>query len=148
LGLDRILHDEIDGAAEQLAEALLHAEEMEQSDGPVELDEQIHVAVEPVLSAGDGTEEVKTLVPEPGEFVPLLGESALDFVSGYRRDDTTGRREHLEGRWTGPRRRASSGARMLCGSKLARSASPKSGLRERWGWGAIPSSGAKRAAGG
>src|SRR5712691_4706348 len=61
---------EIDSATEHRRELLLDVEEAEETDGPIELDEQIDVAVRPGSVARDRTKEKER--PDPGRSQLLL----------------------------------------------------------------------------
>lgn len=60
--------------------ALLHAEELEQSDRPVQLDEQFDVAVGVGFPMRDGAEERQVAHTESEEFFSVPGEPPLDFA--------------------------------------------------------------------
>ncbi len=85
LRLHGLPHDKVHAAAEDLFQPPLNPEEVEESDGPVEVDEQVHVAVGCRLAAGYRTEDVERANPKPCELGSLLGESALDLFARHAR---------------------------------------------------------------
>jgi hypothetical protein len=50
---------EVDTTAQDLLQPVLEADEIEQTDGSLELGEQVHVAVGPGLSPRDGAEQIE-----------------------------------------------------------------------------------------
>jgi hypothetical protein len=83
LELDRVLHDQIDGSPDDGLEPALDPEELEEADGPVELDQKVHIAVCTRVAARDGTEEIERAHPESFELCPVCRESSLDFLSPH-----------------------------------------------------------------
>src|SRR6266508_3677018 len=83
LRLHRLPHDQDHAAAEDLFQPPLNPEEVEETDRPVEVDEQVHVAVRCGLAAGYRTEDVERANPELRELGSLLGESTLDPVTRH-----------------------------------------------------------------
>src|SRR5512133_3119225 len=77
LALHGVAHDQIDAAAEDLLEAVLDAEEVEQAHGAVEVDQEIHIAVRSGLPSRDRTEQVERAHAEPSELRSRSGK-ALD----------------------------------------------------------------------
>src|SRR4051812_24882248 len=57
LPLDGVLHDQVDRSAENALQLALHAEELEQPDRAVELDQEIHVASRTGFTSRDGTKK-------------------------------------------------------------------------------------------
>ncbi len=85
LRLHGLPHDQVHPAAEDLFQPPLNTEEVEETDGPVEVDEEVHVAVWCRLAAGYRAEDVERANPEIRELGSLLGESALDLVACHAR---------------------------------------------------------------
>src|SRR6266540_7241612 len=85
LRLHGLPHNQVHAAAEDLFQPPLYPEEVEQPDGPVEVDEQVHVAVRRGISAGYRTEDVEGANPELRKLGSLLGESALDVFARHAR---------------------------------------------------------------
>ncbi len=85
LRLHGLSHDQVHAAAEDLFQPPLHPEEVEESDGPVELDQQVHVAARRGLTSSYRAEDVERANPEIREFRSLLGESALDVFASHAR---------------------------------------------------------------
>ncbi len=85
LRLHGLPHDQVHAAAEDLFQPPLYPEEVEQPDGPVEVDEQVHVAVRRGISAGYRTEDLEGANPELRKLGSLLGESALDVFARHAR---------------------------------------------------------------
>ena len=85
LRLHSLPHDQVYGAAEDLFQPPLDPEEVEESDGPVEVDEQVHVAARCRLAARHRPEDVEGANPELRKLGSLLGESALDVFACHAR---------------------------------------------------------------
>src|SRR5437588_4580571 len=56
LGLDRVLHDQIDAPAEDGFQPALHPEEIEEPDRPIEGDQKVHIAIKCGVAARDRAE--------------------------------------------------------------------------------------------
>ncbi len=65
MALHGVLHDQIDAAAEDLLEAVLDAEEVEQADGAVEVDQEAHIAVLPGLPRATEPNKSSERTPRP-----------------------------------------------------------------------------------
>ena len=72
LGLDRVFHDQIDGSPDDGLQPALDPEELEEAHGPVELDQQVHIAFCTRVAARDGTEEIERTDPESFELCPIV----------------------------------------------------------------------------
>lgn len=83
LRLHGVPHDQVDAAAQDLLESPLHPEEVEQSDRPVERDEQVDVTSWRSLATRHRTEDLERTNPQLGELGSLLGEAALDLFPGH-----------------------------------------------------------------
>ena len=70
---------EIDAAPEHRLELLLDVEEAEEADGPIELDEQIDVAVRPGSVARDRAKEGERPDPDRSQFLLMFGDDPQRF---------------------------------------------------------------------
>jgi hypothetical protein len=70
-------------AAQDPLEALLHPEEVEQSDRTIELDEQVHVAAGLGVAARNRAEDVERAHSEHCELRSLRGKSAQDLFARH-----------------------------------------------------------------
>lgn len=98
LRLHGFSHDQVDAATEDLLQTPLNPEEVEESDGPLELDEEIHVAVRRGFAAGHGTEDVEGANSEPRKLASLHVESALDLFARHYSDHGAARQARLAAR--------------------------------------------------
>jgi hypothetical protein len=78
-----VAHDQVDLGAEDLLDPALDAEEVEEADGLVELDEQVDVAVRARLSASDRAKQVDRAYAQPGELGSRSGKALKDLVAGH-----------------------------------------------------------------
>jgi len=85
LGLHGVAHDQVDGAAEDLLQAALHPEEVEQADRAVELHEKIHVARGCGFTARHGSEDLERTNAQLCKVAALLGEPALDLFTCHEK---------------------------------------------------------------
>src|SRR6266702_4180426 len=85
LRLDSVAHDEVHAAAEELFERPLHAEEVEEPDRPIELDEQVHIAARPRVTASDRTEDLQREHPERLQLGRVRRQPLLDLSTRHTR---------------------------------------------------------------
>jgi PAS domain-containing protein len=70
LALHGVPHHAVDRAPKDLLQATLDPEEVEQSDGPVQLEEEFHVARRAGFTARDRSREIERSNPQLGELGP------------------------------------------------------------------------------
>jgi len=81
LALHGITHDQVDAAAQYFLQPPLNPKEVEETDGPVELDEQIDVAVRAGFPPRHRSEQVERTHAEAGELGSRLGKPVPDLVA-------------------------------------------------------------------
>jgi hypothetical protein len=76
LRLEGCRRHEIDGMANEFSQAPLKPDKLEETDRPIELDEQIHIAVRSSFITSEGTEERQTGDTERVQERPTLTEGS------------------------------------------------------------------------
>ena len=74
LRLDGLSHDQIHSRAEDALQPLLYPEEVEEPDGPVEVDEKVDVTIRSGVAPGHRAEDMEGANAEARELGALLGQ--------------------------------------------------------------------------
>lgn len=92
LALDGVLHDQVDRSAENALQLALHAEELEQPDGTVEFDQEIHVAARTGFTSRDGAKKLQGADAEVIELGSVARKPLTDLFPRHDLEATTARR--------------------------------------------------------